>query len=49
MSETRCDVLVDKAGWLGGIGITGATWLHSHFSIFAAHEGALLTPVPDPL
>jgi len=33
-------VLVDKAGWLGGMGITGATGLHSFFNIFAAHPGA---------
>jgi hypothetical protein len=33
-------LLVEKAGWLGGMGITGATGLHSFFNIFAAHEGA---------
>lgn len=33
-------VLVEKAGWLGGMGITGATGLHSFFNIFAAHPGA---------
>ena len=27
-------VLVEKAGWLGGMGITGATGLHSFFNIF---------------
>jgi len=32
-------LLIDKAGWLGGMGITGATGLHSFFNIFAAHEG----------
>ena len=33
-------ILIDKAGWLGGMGITGATGLHSFFNIFAACEGA---------
>ena len=33
-------ILVDKAGWLGGMGITGATGLHSFFNIFEAHPGA---------
>lgn len=33
-------VLVEKAGWLGGMGITGATGLHSFFNIFDAHPGA---------
>ena len=33
-------LLIDKAGWLGGMGITGATGLHSFFNIFAAHPGA---------
>jgi len=33
-------ILVDKAGWLGGMGITGATGLHSFFNIFGAHPGA---------
>ena len=32
-------LLVDKAGWLGGMGITGATGLHSFYNIFGAHEG----------
>ena len=32
-------VLVEQAGWLGGMGITGATGLHSFFNIFAAHKG----------
>ena len=27
-------LLVEKAGWLGGMGITGATGLHSFFNIF---------------
>jgi len=33
-------VLVEQAGWLGGLGITGATGLHSFFNIFDAHPGA---------
>ena len=32
-------MLVEKAGWLGGMGITGATGLHSFFNIFGAHPG----------
>jgi hypothetical protein len=32
-------VLVEKAGWLGGMGIVGATGLHSYFNIYAAHPG----------
>jgi len=32
--------LVEKSGWLGGLGITGATGLHSFFNIFGAHPGA---------
>ena len=33
-------VLIEQAGWLGGIGITGATGLHSFFNIHGAHPGA---------
>jgi len=33
-------LLIEKAGWLGGMGITGATGLHSFFNIFDAHPGA---------
>ncbi|MFB3880448.1 MAG: FAD-dependent oxidoreductase [Armatimonadota bacterium] len=33
-------VLVEKAGWLGGMGITGATSLHNFFNIYGAHPGA---------
>ena len=29
--------LVEQAGWLGGMGITGATGLHSYFNIFDLH------------
>ncbi len=38
-------VLVERAGWLGGMGITGATGLHSFFNIFGAHPGAERTRV----
>jgi len=38
-------VLIEKAGWLGGMGITGATGLHSFFNIFDAHPGAERTRV----
>ena len=38
-------LLIDKAGWLGGMGITGATGLHSFFNIFGAHAGAGCTRV----
>lgn len=33
-------LLVEQAGWLGGMGITGATGLHSFFNIYGAHPGA---------
>lgn len=33
-------MLVEKSGWLGGMGITGATGLHSFFNVFDAHPGA---------
>ncbi len=33
-------LLVEKAGWLGGIGITGATALHNFYNIYGAHPGA---------
>jgi hypothetical protein len=32
-------VLVDKAGWLGGMGITGATGIHSFFNIYLPQPG----------
>lgn len=32
-------ILVDQAGWLGGMGITGATGLHSFFNIFDVAPG----------
>ena len=37
--------LVERAGWLGGMGITGATGLHTFFNIFGAHPGAERTRV----
>ncbi|MDQ1328817.1 MAG: hypothetical protein QG641_2103, partial [Candidatus Poribacteria bacterium] len=40
-------ILAEKAGWLGGMGITGATGLHSFFNIFDAHPGAERTRVVD--
>ena len=30
-------LLVEQAGWLGGMGITGATGLHSFFNVFDAN------------
>jgi len=33
-------MLVEGAGWLGGMGITGATGLHSFFNVFDACPGA---------
>jgi len=33
-------VLVERAGWLGGMGVTGATGLHSFANVFAAHPAA---------
>jgi hypothetical protein len=33
-------ILIEKNGWLGGVGIIGATGLHSFFNIFDAHPGA---------
>ncbi|NLD73293.1 MAG: FAD-dependent oxidoreductase [Chloroflexi bacterium] len=33
-------VLIERAGWLGGMGITGATGLHTFFNIYGAHPGA---------
>lgn len=32
-------VLIEQAGWLGGMGITGATGLHSFFNIFDVGPG----------
>jgi hypothetical protein len=34
-------ILIEKNGWLGGIGIVGATGLHSFFNIFDAHPGSV--------
>jgi len=33
-------ILIDRNGWLGGIGIHGATGLHSFFNVFDAYSGA---------
>ena len=33
-------LMIEKAGWLGGMGITGATGLHTFYNIFDAHPGA---------
>ncbi|MCJ7750383.1 MAG: FAD-dependent oxidoreductase [Armatimonadetes bacterium] len=33
-------LLVEKAGWLGGMGITGTPALHNFFNIYGAHPGA---------
>jgi FAD dependent oxidoreductase len=38
-------LLIESAGWLGGMGITGATGLHTFFNIFLAHPGAERTRV----
>jgi hypothetical protein len=38
-------LLVEKAGWLGGMGITGATGLHSFFNIFGQFPGSERTRV----
>ncbi len=32
--------LVERAGWLGGIGVTGATGLHTFYNVFGAVPGA---------
>jgi flavin-dependent dehydrogenase len=34
-------ILIEKNGWLGGIGIVGATGLHSFFNIFEAHPDSV--------
>ena len=33
-------MLIEQNGWLGGLGVTGATGLHSFFNVFDAHPGA---------
>lgn len=33
-------MLMEQAGWLGGLGFAGATGLHNFFNIFGAHPGA---------
>ena len=38
-------LLIEKEGWLGGMGITGATGLHSFFNVFDACPGTERTRV----
>ena len=38
-------MLIERAGWLGGMGITGATAIHTFFNVFDAHPGAKRTRV----
>jgi len=38
-------MLVERNGWLGGMGITGATGLHTFFNVFDASPGAARTRV----
>ncbi len=38
-------LLIERGGWLGGQGFSGATGLHSFFNIYAAHPGAQRTRV----
>lgn len=38
-------LLIDRNGWLGGMGIVGATGLHSFFNVFDAAPGAARTRV----
>jgi len=33
-------IIIERYGWLGGIGVSGATGLHSFFNIFGAYAGA---------
>ncbi len=40
-------LLIEKSGWLGGMGITGATGLHSFFNIFDAYPGAERTKLVE--
>ena len=35
-------ILVERAGWLGGIGISGATGLHTFYNIYATADGGVL-------
>lgn len=50
VASGRCGartLLIEKAGWLGGMGITGATGLHSFFNIFDAYPGAERTKLVE--
>ncbi len=43
ISAARCGaktMLIEQAGWLGGMGITGATGLHTFYNIYGAWPGA---------
>ncbi len=43
IAAARCGArtcLVERAGWLGGIGVTGATGLHTFYNVFGAVPGA---------
>jgi len=46
-------ILVERAGWLGGMGITGATGLHTFYNVFDGHPGAarlrLVAGIPQEL
>jgi len=33
-------ILIERAGWLGGIGITGATGLHTFYNVYGAEPDA---------
>ncbi|MFO7957597.1 MAG: FAD-dependent oxidoreductase [Candidatus Brocadiia bacterium] len=33
-------ILIERGGWLGGIGITGATGLHTFYNVYGAEEDA---------
>ncbi len=40
-------ILVERAGWLGGIGVTGATGLHTFYNVYGAAPGAPRRKVVD--
>ncbi len=33
-------LLVERAGWLGGLGVSGATGLHTFYNVYGGHAGA---------